>query len=143
VGTGHPAPSTLNRHFYAARTIAVQPTAGEFEHLARRDYTCAIGPTPPAHDFVPAIGLQTAYSQMVPGWSPARRGVSTLLRYTSATGHLGVDLVGAQSVTVRAVTRDHSEAPQYHVLPTDDAEAVVDIMRAAAGLPPLSDEPDK
>ena len=47
-----------------------------------------------------------------------------------------------QSVTVRAVTPDHSEAPQYHVLPKDDAEAVVDIMRAAAGLPPLYGEPD-
>jgi hypothetical protein len=91
---------------------------------------------------VPAIGLQTAYSQMVPGWSPARRGVSRLLRYICATGHLGVDLVGAQSVTVRAVTPDHSEAPQYHVLPKDDAEAVVDIMRAAAGLPPLYAEHD-
>ena len=47
-----------------------------------------------------------------------------------------------QTVTVRAVTPDHSEAPQYHVLPKDDAEAVVDIMRAAAGLPPLYDEHD-
>jgi len=182
VPVGVPA---LNHVVVSPSPLSAQ-TAGEYEHLARRDYTCATGPTPPAHDFVPAIGLQaaysrkvpwwppvrrrgvetsalqpshspdsplrdfvptiglqTAYSQMVPGWSPARRGVSTLLRYTSATGHLGVDLVGAQSVTVRAVTRDHSEAPQYHVLPTDDAEAVVDIMRAAAGLPPLSDEPDK
>jgi hypothetical protein len=91
---------------------------------------------------VPTIGLQTAYSQMVPGWSPARRGVSRLLRYTCATGHLGVDLAGAQSVTVRAVTPHHSGAPQYHVLPKDDAEAVVDIMRAAAGLPPLYAEHD-
>ena len=32
--------------------------------------------------------------------------------------------------------------PQYHVLPTDDAEAVVDIMRAAAGLPPRYHEHD-
>ena len=51
-------------------------------------------------------------------------------------------LAGAQSVTVRAVTPDHPEAPQYHVLPEDDAETVVDIMRAAAGLPPLYDEHD-
>ena len=41
---------------------------------------------------------------------------------------------------MRAVTPDHAEGPQYHVLPTDDAEAVVDIMRAAAGLPPLYHE---
>ena len=45
-----------------------------------------------------------------------------------------------QTVTVSAVTPDHSEAPQYHVLPKDDAEAVVDIMRAAAGLRPLYDK---
>ena len=62
---------------------------------------------------------------------------SSILHYACATGHLGVGLVGARSVTVRDVTPDHSEALQYHVLPTDDAEAVVDIMRAAAGLPPL------
>ena len=41
-----------------------------------------------------------------------------------------------------AVNPDHPEGPQYHVLPTDDAEAVVDIMRAAAGLPPRYDEHD-
>ena len=51
-------------------------------------------------------------------------------------------LVGAQSVTVRAVTPHSAEGPQYHVLPKDDAEAVVDIVRAAAGLPPLYDEHD-
>ena len=51
-------------------------------------------------------------------------------------------LVVAQSITVRAVTPDHSEVPQYHVLPKDAAEAVVDIMRAAAGLPPLYGEHD-
>jgi hypothetical protein len=37
------------------------------------------------------------------------------------------------------VTSDHSESAQYHVLPKDDAEAVVDIMRASVGLPPVSD----
>ena len=67
---------------------------------------------------------------------------SSILNYTCATGHLGVGLVDAQSVTLRSVTPDHSEAPQYHVLPKDDAEAVVDILRAAAGLPPLYGEHD-
>jgi hypothetical protein len=69
---------------------------------------------------------------------------SSILNYTCATGHLGVGLVGGQSVTVNAVTPDHSEAqaPQYHILPKDDAVAVVDIMRAAAGLPPPYDEHD-
>ena len=47
-----------------------------------------------------------------------------------------------QTDTVGTVTPDHSEAPQYHVLPTDDAEAVVDILRKAAGLPPLYGEHD-
>ena len=46
------------------------------------------------------------------------------------------------TVTVRAMTPDHSEGLQYHVLPTDDAELIVDIMRASAGLPPLSDDHD-
>ena len=40
--------------------------------MARFDYTRPTGATPPAHDFVPAIGLPTACSQMVPGWPPAR-----------------------------------------------------------------------
>ena len=67
---------------------------------------------------------------------------SSILNYACATGHLGVGLVGAQSVTVRAVTSDHSEAPQYHVLPIDDPLRVVNILREAAGLQPLSDEHD-
>ena len=67
---------------------------------------------------------------------------SSILNFTCATGHLGVSLVGAQRVTVRAVSADHSEAPQYHVLPKHDAETVVDIMRAAAGPPPPYDEHD-
>ena len=46
------------------------------------------------------------------------------------------------SIIVSAVTSDHAEGLQYHVLPKDDAEAVVDIMRAAAGLPPLYHEHD-
>ena len=75
---------------------------------------------------------------MMAGRSSARRGVLTLLRYTCVTGHLGVGLLVAQSVTVRAVTPDHSDdRTQYHVLPKDAAEAVVDIMRAVAVLPPL------
>jgi hypothetical protein len=64
------------------------------------------------------------------------------MRYTCATGYLGMDLVGAQSFTVKAITPDHAEAPQYPVVPMDDAEAVVNIMRAAAGLPPLYGEHD-
>ena len=63
--------------------------------------------------------------------------VSILLRYTCATEHLGVGLVGAQSVTVRAVTPHSAEGPQYHVLPKDDIKRA-----AAAGLPPLYDEHD-
>ena len=47
-----------------------------------------------------------------------------------------------QSIIVRAVTPDHAEGLQYHVLPTHDPLRVVNILREAAGLPPLSDEPD-
>ena len=39
-----------------------------------------------------------------------------------------------QTVIVVAVTPDHADAPQYQVLPKDNARRVVDIMRAAAGL---------
>ena len=74
------------------------------------------------------------------GWSSARRGVLTLLRYTCATGHLGVGLVVVQSVTVRDVTPDPFEAPQCHTLPTDDPLRALNILREAAGLQPLSDE---
>ena len=42
----------------------------------------------------------------------------------------------------RAVNPDHAEGTRRHVLPKDDAEAVVEIMRAAAVLPPLYDEHD-
>jgi hypothetical protein len=42
---------------------------------------------------------------------------------------------------VRAVNPDHAEGLQYHVLPIDDPLRVVNILREAAGLPPLSDEP--
>ena len=41
-----------------------------------------------------------------------------------------------QSIIVRAVTPDH------HVLPTDDPLRALNILREAAGLPPLSDEHD-
>jgi hypothetical protein len=47
-----------------------------------------------------------------------------------------------QNIIVRAVTSDHAEAPQYHVLPADDPLRAVNILREAAGLPPLSDEHD-
>ena len=40
-----------------------------------------------------------------------------------------------------AVTSDHAEGLQHHVLPTDDPLRAVNILREAAGLPPLSDEP--
>ena len=45
-----------------------------------------------------------------------------------------------QSITVRAVTSDHAEGLQYHVLPTDDPLRALNILREAAGLQPLSDE---
>ena len=47
-----------------------------------------------------------------------------------------------ESIIVRAVNPDHSEGLQYHVLPDDPLRAL-NILREAAGLPPLSDEPDK
>ena len=47
-----------------------------------------------------------------------------------------------QSIIVRAVTPDHAEGLQYHVLPTDDPLRALNILREAAGLPPLSDEHD-
>ena len=47
-----------------------------------------------------------------------------------------------QGVIVWVVTPDQAEGPQYHVLPKDDAEAAVNILRAAGGLPPLYDEHD-
>ena len=98
-------------------------------------------PDYPVRDFVPSIGLQSAYSQLVPGWFPTIEGVSTLLRYTCATGHLGVGLVGPDRYR-ETVTSDKSEGLQYHVLPTDDPLRALNILRAAAGLPPLYDEPD-
>ena len=47
-----------------------------------------------------------------------------------------------EGVIVRAVTADHSEGLQSSVLPDDPLRAL-NILREAAGLPPLSDEPDK
>ena len=44
---------------------------------------------------LPVIALRCGYSDLVPGWFLPVKGVSTLLRYTCATGHLGVGLVGA------------------------------------------------
>ena len=104
---------------------------------------CHRGRLPQLATSCPRLACGPAYSQMMAGWSSARRGVLTLLRYTCATGHLGVGLVGAQSVTVRAVTPDHSESTAVsRPAQGRSAEAVVDIMRAAAGLPPLYDEHD-
>ena len=77
----------------------------------------------------------------MPGWFPTIEAVLRLLRYTCAAD-VGVGLVGSQSIIVGAVTPDHFEAPQYHVLPKDETEAVVDILRASTGLPPLDGEHD-
>ena len=46
------------------------------------------------------------------------------------------------SIIVSAVTRDHAEGLQYHVLPADDLLRALNILREAAGLQPLSDEHD-
>ncbi|MET0996773.1 MAG: hypothetical protein ABWY20_23115 [Mycobacterium sp.] len=40
------------------------------------------------------------------------------------------------------MTPDHAEGLQYRVLSTDDALRALNILREAAGLPPLSDEHD-
>jgi hypothetical protein len=48
-----------------------------------------------------------------------------------------------QSIIVRAVTGDHAEGLQYHVLPTDDPLRALNILREAAGLQPLSDEDEE
>ena len=42
------------------------------------------------------------------------------------------------SIIVRAVTPDHTEGLQCHVLPTDDPLRALNILREAAGLPPLA-----
>lgn len=34
------------------------------------------------------------------------------------------------------------ESPQYHLLPKDNADLIVDILRKAAGLPPLTTPTD-
>jgi hypothetical protein len=175
---------TALNHVVVSPSPLSAPTAGEFEHLARRDYTCATGPTPPAHDFVPVIGPQAAYSRKVPWWPPVRRRVLRLLRYSRFTaptprfatscprlacrphtakwcrgGLLVVEgcrhfcatpvpqgiwvwALSVESIIVRAVNPDHSEGLQYHVLPDDPLRAL-NILREAAGLPPLSDEPDR
>ena len=47
-----------------------------------------------------------------------------------------------QSIIVRAVTRDHAEGLQYHILPTDDPLRALNILREAGGLQPLPGEHD-
>jgi len=47
-----------------------------------------------------------------------------------------------QSIILRAVTPDHAEGLQHHALPTGDPLGALNILREAAGLPPLSDEHD-
>jgi hypothetical protein len=47
-----------------------------------------------------------------------------------------------QSAIGSAVTGDRAEGLQCHVLPTDDPLRALNILRAAAGLQPLSDEHD-
>jgi hypothetical protein len=47
-----------------------------------------------------------------------------------------------QSVIGSAVTGDRAERLRCHVLPTDDPVRALNILRAAAGLQPVSDEHD-
>jgi hypothetical protein len=47
-----------------------------------------------------------------------------------------------RSIIVRAVTPDHAEGLQIHVLPADDPVRALNVLRQAAGLQPLSDEHD-
>jgi hypothetical protein len=47
-----------------------------------------------------------------------------------------------QTVIVRAVTPGQDEGPHCRALPKANTEAMVDILRAAAGLPPLYGEHD-
>ena len=62
--------------------------------------------------------------------------------YTFRSGDLGCGLVGPDRYR-ETVNPDHTQArAQYHVLPKGDAELIVGIMRAAAGLPPLHGERD-
>ena len=47
------------------------------------------------------------------------------------------------ALIVKVVTPDRAEGLlQYHVLPIDDPLRALNILREAAGLPPLSDEHD-
>ena len=43
---------------------------------------------------------------------------------------------------MRAVTRDHADGLQYHILPTDDPLRALNILREAGGLQPLPGEHD-
>jgi hypothetical protein len=97
-------------------------------------------PDSPLRDFVPTIGLQGTYSQLVlDGFRPSKR-----CRHFCATPvpqDIWVWASSVQSIIVRAVNPDHSEGLQYHVLPDDPLRAL-NILREAAGLPPFSDEHD-
>ena len=73
-------------------------------------------------------------------WSARRRGLATVQRVPRV--HPCPLASSVQSIIVRAVTPDHAEGLQYHVLPTDDPLRALNILREAAGLPPLSDEHD-
>ena len=72
----------------------------------------------PSRDFVAAIGLRTRIQPNDGGAVLCSSRVLTPLRYTCATGHLGMGLLVAQSVTVRAVTPDHSDVPHAVSRPT-------------------------
>ena len=62
-----------------------------------------------------------------------------MIQYLSGVGPCSL-AASVRSVIVRAVTSDHAEGLQHHVLPKDNGEGVLTIVREAAVLPPLSDE---
>ena len=64
-----------------------------------------------------------------------------MIQYLSGVGPCSL-AASVRSVIVRAVTSDHAEGLQHYVLPMDDPLRAVNILREAAGLPPLSDDHD-
>ena len=96
------------------------------------------GPTPPARDFVPAIGLRTRIQPNDGGVVLcSSRGVDTSALHLCHRAFGCGPRRCAERYRESCDSRPLRRTSQYHVLPKDDAEAVVDIMRAAAGLPPL------
>ena len=101
-----------------------------------------------------SVGLNVALGNRIERcpdhvWAGAVRRPRGLLAPKSPIGepivafavHPGPPASSVQSIIVRAVTPDHAEGLQYHVLPDDPLRAL-NILREAAGLPPLSDEHD-